>query len=86
MPNIGISCRETGCPETYQMCVPFSYDSANFDGKRLFEFIPIDDMSKMSGLRFDNENIIDDMRNYVLVYSCVCKKYTSDGSCDESVQ
>ncbi|SBO26615.1 conserved Plasmodium protein, unknown function [Plasmodium knowlesi strain H] len=86
MPNIGISCREMGCPKTYQMCVPFFYDSANFEGKRLIEFITSTSTLKMNGLKFDNENIIEDKRKYILIYSCVCKKYTSNGSCDESVE
>ncbi|ANQ06841.1 Uncharacterized protein PCOAH_00012070 [Plasmodium coatneyi] len=86
MPNIGISCRETGCPKTYQMCVPFSYDSANFEGKRLIEIITSSGTFSMKGLKFDNENIEHDKRKYILVYSCVCKKYRSDGSCDESVE
>ncbi|KJP89089.1 hypothetical protein AK88_01175 [Plasmodium fragile] len=86
MPNIGISCRETGCPKTYQMCLPFYYDKANFEGKRLIEFMVDANHSRIKGLKFDNENIIDDKRDYLLTYSCVCKKYTADGSCDESVE
>ncbi|GAW79794.1 hypothetical protein, conserved [Plasmodium gonderi] len=86
MPDIAISCRETGCPQSYKMCVPFFYDSANFQGKRLLEIIHNSDELVKNGLKFANQNIIDDERKYILLYSCICKKYTPDGLCDQSVE
>ncbi|CAD2101912.1 hypothetical protein YYG_04097 [Plasmodium vinckei petteri] len=85
LSNYSVSCRETGCPNAYQMCIPFSASDKNFDGKDIvafiFEHLNIGDTL----LRFYNGPILDELR-YSFYYSCICKKYTTDNQCDESVE
>lgn len=80
-----MSCRETGCPNAYQMCIPFSDNKKNYDGKDIVSIILEHIGFADSLLKFYNGPIIDEYR-YDFYYSCICKKYTTDNHCDESVE
>lgn len=85
LANYSVSCRETGCPNTYQMCIPFSSSEKNYDGKDIVAFI-LEHLNVGDALlKFYNGPIIDDFR-YRFYYSCICKKFTTDNQCDETVE
>ncbi|SBT75941.1 conserved Plasmodium protein, unknown function [Plasmodium ovale] len=82
-PPLPISCRETGCPNSYQMCIPLYADANNFGGKSISSIIEESlKIARNAGLiNIDRRNSL----NYYFWFSCVCKKYIADGQCDESV-
>ncbi|SBS81251.1 conserved Plasmodium protein, unknown function [Plasmodium ovale curtisi] len=83
VPALPISCRETGCPNSYQMCIPLYVDENNFGGKSISSIVEHSfDVSRNAGLiNIDGRYSL----NYYFWFSCVCKKYIADGQCDESV-
>ncbi|CDU17312.1 conserved Plasmodium protein, unknown function [Plasmodium yoelii] len=85
LANYSMSCRETGCPNAYQMCIPFSAKEKNFDGKDIVDIILEHLKVGDSLLKFYNGPVIDEFRS-TFYYSCICKKYTTDNMCDESVE
>ncbi|KAI4840120.1 hypothetical protein MKS88_001478 [Plasmodium brasilianum] len=84
-PILPITCRQTGCPNSYQMCIPVKVNPDNFDGKKIYEIVIKEFDKHMPLFKFANASIYS-ADNYNLVYTCVCKKYLDDGFCDESVE
>ncbi|KEG00775.1 hypothetical protein YYE_04221 [Plasmodium vinckei vinckei] len=85
LAHYGMSCRETGCPNAYQMCLPFSTNDKQNYGKDIVDIIVEHLNFGDTLLKFYNGPILDEYR-YNFYYSCICKKFTSDNQCDESVE
>ncbi|CRG98965.1 conserved Plasmodium protein, unknown function [Plasmodium relictum] len=84
IPYVPISCRETSCPNAYQMCVPMFIDEKRFfNGKKFDEIV-----REILGNHMRKEVSFPKREEFVysIYYACVCKKSGSDNFCDESVE
>ncbi|SOV21140.1 conserved Plasmodium protein, unknown function [Plasmodium sp. DRC-Itaito] len=83
MPTPPISCRQTGCPHSYQLCAPMYVDNNKFENTTIFKIIrEALNIQSRKEIKFPNIDIYD---SYELVYTCICKKYVQNGFCDETV-
>ncbi|CRG93201.1 conserved Plasmodium protein, unknown function [Plasmodium gallinaceum] len=82
-PRPFVSCRETSCPNSYEMCVPMFIDEKKFFSGKRFKDILAEILGK-DNLRSSYSD--DDPYYYFHYFTCVCKKQASDNFCDESVE